>query len=258
MLGEYALYGKYPLEKRMEFVFKEEKVIVEKSYGDTYLYQREKEGRIRSTQNFSSKKGKVNLAIYPVRPIQVPQLLAHNIMIKLDPSLSLPPGSREKHFLTMPIEIGVFVTGGKNDYYMIDVFSLIRPKFALYGQPDRGYICNIHKSGINSKESDIPFESGVVIMRFKNLSNQWVTINKIVMDAYMMDYYLKGDSVYLEDSSMVIDKDGVSSILLNNKSPLPNLKEVPMASETVKNFRLGLLTRKGFGISGKFIMEHGY
>ena len=96
------------------------------------------------------------------------------------------------------------------------------------------------------------------MMKFQNKSPNWVTINKIVMDAYEVDLYLDGDAVYLEDSNLVIGEDDVASLFLNNKSPLRGLKEVPVAAETVKKFRRGILERTGFGVTGKFIMEHGY
>ena len=78
------------------------------------------------------------------------------------------------------------------------------------------------------------------------------------MDAYMVDLYLSGDTVYLEDSNLLIEDGTIASLFLNNKPPLHGLKEVPMAAESVKKFRLGFLERGGFGVEGKFVMEHGY
>jgi hypothetical protein len=141
---------------------------------------------------------------------------------------------------------------------MIDAFSLSFPKYVLYGQPNMGYICRLHNSIMSSKEKTMQYEEAVVIMKFQNKSPNWTTVNKIVMDAYLVDLYLDGDTVYLEDSNLVIEDDDVASLFLNNKPPLRGLKEVPVAAETVKKFRLGILERTGFGVEGKFIMEHGH
>ena len=37
-----------------------------------------------------------------------------------------------------------------------------------------------------------------------------------------------------------------------------NASSITLAAESVKKFRLGFLERGGFGVEGKFVMEHGY
>ncbi len=250
-------FGLYSVEDGLDVEFKDEQITLEKTGEDSYLYRRQHGGEAAAERLFSSDGGKVKLAIYPIRPIQMPQQLAHHIMIKLDPPVALSPGSQVTHHLTMPIEIGVFTTSSNTSNYMIDAFSLSRPKYALYGNPDSGYICRLHKSGLTQKDKSVTYEEAVVIMKFENSLQTWTTVTKIVMDAYMVDLYLKGDTVYLEDSNMIIAKDGNVSVYLNNKPPLPHLEEVPMAAETVKKFRLSVLQRTGFGVAGRFIMEQG-
>ena len=251
-------FGKFDVDDGLKFKFRKDKLTLEKAEGDSYLYERVHEGESVAKTLFSSGGGKVQLAVYPVRPIQVPKQLSHNIMVKPEPTISIPPGSHVIHHLTMPIEIGVFVANDKDHNYMIDAFSLSFPKYLLYGTPDSGYICRLHKSGIFSKPTAKPYEEAVIIMRFENKTTQWVTISKVVMDAYLVDLYLKGDTVYLEQSGMVIEAGNVASVFLKNKPPLSGLYEVPMVAEMVRKFRLNILARTGFGVAGKFIMEHGY
>lgn len=251
-------FGLHAVKDGLAIKFREEKLTLEKAGGDSYLYRREHEGETAAERLFSSDGGNVQLAVYPVRPIQVPQQLAHHIMIKLNPPVSIPPGSQVTHNLTMPIEIGVFTTSSETSNYLIDAFSLSSPKYALYGLPESGYICRLHKSGLNQKADSIKHEEATIIMRFENNLQDWVTVSKIVMDAYMVDLYLKGDTVYLEDSNIVVEDENTASVYLNNNPPLPGLEEVPMAAETVKKFRLSILERTGFGVAGKFTMEYGY
>ena len=250
-------FGQYAIKDGLSVSFKDEQITLENIRGDSYIYRRKHMDETTSETIFSSKKGEVKIAIYPVRPIQMPRQLAHNIMVKLDPPVALPPNSHITHHLTMPIEIGVFTISKKSNY-MVDAFSLSFPKYTLYGQPNMGYICRLHHSSISSEEKTMQYEEATIMMKFQNKSPNWVTINKIVMDAYEVDLYLDGDTVYLEDSNLVIGEDDVASLFLNNKSPLRGLKEVPVAAETVKKFRRDILERTGFGVTGKFIMEHGY
>ncbi len=250
-------FDQYAVKDGLSISFRDEQITLENISEDSYVYRRKHKDETISKTIFSSKKGEVKLAIYPVRPIQMPRQLAHNIMVKLNPPITLPPNSHVTHHLTMPIEIGVFTISKKSNY-MIDAFSLSFPKYVLYGQPNMGYICRLHNSIMSSKEKTMQYEEAAVIMKFQNKSPNWTTVNKIVMDAYMVDLYLDGDTVYLEDSNLVIEDDDVASLFLNNKPPLRGLKEVPVAAETVKKFRIDILERTGFGVAGKFIMEHGY
>lgn len=139
----------------------------------------------------------------------------------------------------------------------MDAFSLTPPKYALYGPPETGYICRYHKSTVTPTGGAAEYEEAIAITRFENNLQDWITVNKIVMDAYMVDLYLKDDTPYLEDASMMIESENTANIYLHNKPPLPNLKEVPLVSETVKKFRRSIFERPTLGAE-KFVMEHGY
>lgn len=250
-------YGLFNIEDNLYFEFEDYQMELEKFDSKSYLYRRKKKENIISESIIFQDKGS-KFGIYPIRPISQPQILGHHIMIKVDPQILLPPNSNITHKLTMPIEIGVFTSSGGINNHQIDSFSLTNPKYALYGLPETGYICRYYKSNSKNSENVTKYHEALIIMKFENTLDDWVTVNKIVMDAYMIDFYIKNDDVYLEDSSMVLEDPNVASIYLNNKSPLPELEEVPMANEEVKKFRLTILDRAGFGVSGKFIMEKGY
>ncbi len=250
-------FGQFKVKEGLVAQFLGEKLTLAKDGEESYLYCREHEGEKVADRIFSSNGGNVELAIYPIRPIMIPQQFAHHILIKLDPPITIAPNSDITHRLTMPIEIGVF-TSNEVQNYLIDVFSLNAPKYALYGLPESGYICRLHTSHISTSDKAKQYETATVIMRFENHTQDWATISKIVMDAYMIDFYLKGDNVYLEDSNMVVENGAIASLYLNNKPPMPGLTEVPMATETVTKFRLSILERTGFGVTGKFVMEQGY
>ena len=250
-------FSRYTLKDGLTIEFKDEIISLKDNEDDSFLYQRSNNNKVITSTMFSSKKGKVDLAVVPIRSIQMPEQLSRHIMVKLNSPLVIAPNSKVIHYLTMPIEVGVF-TITKNISYLIDAFSLSLPKYALYGSTDLGYICRFHASSISPVMNAKQYEEAVVIMKFKNNTINWVTISKIVMDAYLVDLYIKDDIVYLEDCEMSIDDGDVASVFLNNKPPLDDLEEVPFATETVKKFRIDLLERSGFGVRGKSFMEYGY
>lgn len=250
-------FGKYVPKDGMNITFKTENISIKVFDSDSFCYQRKNKTKVVSTHIFPSEKDKVNIGIYPIRPIQKPKQLSHNIMIKLETPIAIPPNSKVTHYLNMPIEIGVFIIR-KNSNLMIDAFSLSRPKYSLYGDPDSGKICRFYNSKINSKIIAQKYEEAIIIMNFKNKNPNWVTVNKIVMDAYLVDLYIKDDVVYLEDSKMIIENQNVAHVLLNNKPPINGLDEVPLAAENVNTFRSGLIERTGFGVQGKSCMDCGY
>jgi hypothetical protein len=260
-------FGLYELEDGFELEIKSEKISLKELSGGTFRYTREHEGETVAERLFSDGDSSVKLALWPARPINIPQPLGRHIMLRLNPAISLPPESQATHHLTMPIEIGVFTvsngTNGNNDgegnskNYMIDTFSLIHPRYALYGPAATGYICRLHDTAPNHEVTPVPYEEAAVIMRFENNLTDWVTITRLVLEANMVDLYSKEDIVYLEDSHIVIENGKIATVFLNNKPPLPGLQEVPMP-EITKKIRLSLLDRTGLGSACKSTMEYGY
>ncbi len=256
-------FGIYDSRDGLEIELRSEKMSLKNVGGDNFRYRREHKGEVVAERLFTNKDTSVQLALWPTRPINTPQPLCHHVMLRLNPAISLPPHSKATHHLTMPIEVGIFTVskavnndGGSNNY-MIDTFSLTRQRYALYGTPEAGYICRMHDTVPDRVAKPVPYEEAAVIMRFENSLDDWVTFTRLVFEANMADLYAKDDTVYLEDSNVVIEEGKLADVFLNNKSPLPGLDEVPMA-ESTKKIRLSLLSRTGLGDSTKFTMEYGY
>jgi len=251
-------FGIFSIKDDLSFQIKDHSIHLEKIGSNSYLYQRKKDDQIISERTIFFQSPEEELAIYPTRPISQPQPLSHHILIKIDPPIVIPPRTNVTHNLLMPIEIGVFTTHGVTNNHLIDSFSLSNPKYALYGLPETGYICRYYKSNSRLNTKAEKYLEALIIMKFENSLDEWASVQKIVMDAYMVDFYLKEDDVYLEDSNMVIENGNIASVYLNNKPPIPNLEEIPMANEEVKKFRLTILDRAGFGVAARFIMENGF
>ena len=88
-----------------------------------------------------------HLIINPVEPLNTPKEITPNLLIEFEKTLLLAGGAKKKIFLTFPIEIGVFISD-KDDknLQLLDVLSLARQKFTLYGEVSNGVICKHWKS----------------------------------------------------------------------------------------------------------------
>lgn len=136
-----------------------------------------------------------HLIINPVEPINTPKEITPNLLIEFEKTLLLAGGARRKIFLTFPIEIGVFIADkGDKNLQLLDVLSLVRQKFTLYGEVSNGVICKHWKSGIHSTPpSPDPLQEGVMELALRNISSDWASISKAVFSAYGMKLSYAGD-----------------------------------------------------------------
>ena len=252
-----GIFGLYSLKDRLAIDINKERIIVEKKSGDLFSYRRERDGEIIELKIFTSNNA-TKLSVTPLRPINVPQQIARHVMICINPSFSLPPKSEISLTLTIPIEVGVLANVVETSDHLLDFFSISKPKYALYGPPESGFICRFHNSDLNNSSGSLPYAEAIAFVKFENQTSSWVSVHRIVMDAYMLDLYIKDDLVYLEDTKVIIDDEKTAQVFLNNTPPLPGLQEAPIASDALKRFRLGLLERTGLSGKDKFLMEYGY
>lgn len=135
------------------------------------------------------------LIINPVEPLNTPKEITPNLLIEFEKILLLAAGAKRKIFLTFPIEIGVFIADkGDKNLQLLDVLSLVRQKFTLYGEVSNGVICKHWKSQIYSiSPSPNPLQEGVIELTLRNASSDWAPISKVVFSAYGMKLYYAGD-----------------------------------------------------------------
>jgi hypothetical protein len=135
------------------------------------------------------------LIINPVEPLNTPKEITPNLLIEFEKTLLLPGGARRKIFLTFPIEIGVFISDrGDKNLQLLDVLSLARQKFTLYGEVSNGVLCKHWKSKIYSTSPSLnPLQEGTIELTLRNTSSDWASISKAVFSAYGMKLYYDGD-----------------------------------------------------------------
>jgi hypothetical protein len=136
-----------------------------------------------------------HIIINPVEPLNTPKEITPNLLIELEKVLLLAGGAKKKIFLTFPIEIGIFIADrGNKNLQLLDVFTLARQKFTLYGPVSNGVVCKYWKSGIYSvPPSPNPLEEGVMELTLRNTTSDWASISKAVFSAYGMKLYYDVD-----------------------------------------------------------------
>jgi len=135
------------------------------------------------------------IIINPVEPLNTPKEITPNLLIEFEKTLLLAGGEKKQIFLTFPVEIGVFIsdTGNKNPQ-LIDVLTLVRQKFTLYGEVSNGVVCKHWKSRLYSVSPILdPLQEGIMELTLRNASSDWASISKAVFSAYGMKLYYDGD-----------------------------------------------------------------
>lgn len=234
----YSVFGRYSLNN---FSISLENFKVEiKKFGNSYVYIREGSERVEKAILGDAAEVIVN----PVEPVNLPKSITNYLMIEFRRKILLEP-SREDHFyLTFPVEIGVFLI--KDDEVgLVDIFSFVKPKYTLYGNPDQGVICRYWLSEVYDKIPEVEkLKEGVVELRITNQSEKWVEVSKVVFDVYTMQIY------YNERMSFA------SAYMRVLSSKLAEAEFLESSFEGEQS--IGLYTTKPFQVVGKkFVMEWG-
>ena len=149
-----------------------------------------------------------HIIINPVEPLNTPKEITPNLLIEFEKTLLLAGGARKKIFLTFPIEIGVFISDkGNKNLQLLDVLTLARQKFTLYGPVSNGIICKHWKSEIYSvSPSPNPLQEGIMELTLRNTTSEWASISKAVFSAYGMKLYYDGD-VFMKARMDILNKN---------------------------------------------------
>jgi hypothetical protein len=138
-----------------------------------------------------------NAEVYvnPVEPVNLPKKITNFLYISFRRPVLLAPGEAATFYLTFPIEIGVILA--KEDVYEdIDIFSFVKPKYALYGEPKGGVIGRYWESDVFTRVPELdPLREGILELRATNLSNRWCEVSKAVFDVYGMKIYYNEHTV---------------------------------------------------------------
>jgi len=210
---------------------------------DTMIYQRncldKKVEMLLLTTN-----GKI--LINPIEPLQTPKEVTPYLIVEFDRKVLVEPKASKKIYITFPIEIGVFVFG-KKEYEILDIVSLARQKFTLYGDPTNGEICKDWCSDVyTSIPNTDPYHEGVVELTIKNELDKWFKVTKAVFNAYGMKIYYNNEKVSMRATMKITTKTTAETDFVD--SPLEKNMLKSLELYTIKKIPI---------MSKKFVMREG-
>lgn len=192
------------------------------------------------------------ILINPIEPLNKPKKLTSNLLIEFETTLVVEPGATQQIYVKYPLEIGVFISGKANDNFKIfDIFTLMKPKFTLYGDPSTGVLCKYCKSAVYSSIPSVNhIHEGVLELSITNTSTEWVEVTKAVFNACGMNMYYN-DYLVAMKANMNIQKKELAET---------EFSDCPLETGMKKSLNLYAVTQivKNVAITPtKFVMEEG-
>jgi hypothetical protein len=161
------------------------------------------------------------IIINPVEPVNLPVPLARHLEIGF-PMIALPPGTSQTLFLVFPLEIGVFLVAG-GDVHVLDIFSLSKSKFSLYGTSDAGVITRWHHSEVYTTKPDPDrHKAGVLNLSIRNRSAETVEVSRAVFDSDSIHLF-SGDRVEMS-GQMEIFSPRIARTDIRTAPPMPGME----------------------------------
>ncbi|MEA3281631.1 MAG: DUF432 domain-containing protein [Euryarchaeota archaeon] len=188
------------------------------------------------------------ILINPVEPVNTPKELTPHFLIEFERSVFIEPNAKRTVFVKFPVEIGVFVHG-KKDFQILDILTLNKQKFTLYGDVVSGVICKYQKSDVYSAipDTNLVYE-GVMELNITNITTRWVEITKAVFAAYGMKIYYSDDMVAMRANMRIVSRKVAEINFVN--SPLEKGMKRSLELYTSR-------LRKIPVIATKFLMDEG-
>ncbi len=234
-------YYNIPLEIKRENLF----LNIERK-NDILYYKRECDDGINDAvleKNIISLTNRILLN--PVEPLNTPKRLANNLLIEFKNRLLLEPKIKKKIFITFPIEIGIFVYKEKN-FEALDIISLMKQKFILYGDPADGIICKYWSSDIHAflPKTDI-LKEGIIELEIENKTDKWIEAGKAIFNGYGMKIYYNDHMAYMRGNMKISSEQTAETDILEIRE-----RHMKKSIELFKNKILPVT-------SSSFLMEAG-
>ncbi|MDO5846221.1 MAG: DUF432 domain-containing protein [Methanocorpusculum sp.] len=183
------IYGKFGLDYTINY---EGLAIAFEETGGMYHYWRnindwKYETRIAVTDG--------NCLIHPVEPLNLPENVTDFLEISFD-EIRVEPRGKTIIFLTIPIEIGIFVESKDGTSSLLDVVTFTYPKYSLYGSANRGVITRWCKSPVYADPPLLRNHlQGTIRLEIENTLDEWVPVSRVVL-------YQKGLVLYYDQTTV--------------------------------------------------------
>ena len=133
--------------------------------------------------------------LQPIEPLNLPDNVTDFIEIEFK-EITIEPNSTTVVFLTIPIEIGVFLEAKNGERNLLDIVTFCHPKFSLYGAASRGVITRFHKSEVYAMPPSVEnYKEGLLRLEIENDTDEWATVGRVVI-------YQKGLNLYYDETAV--------------------------------------------------------
>jgi hypothetical protein len=212
--------------------------------GENFIYQSVCAGT-RSGKIVLARTG--NVLINPVEPLNKPKELTSSLLIEFEKTLLVEPDATKKIFITFPVEIGVFISTNTTVFEVLDILTLARQKFTLYGDPRSGFICKYWSSSVYSSLPSVdPLHEGVIELSITNTTKEWIKVTKSIFNAYGMKIYYRTDLVAMKATMKIMHGKMAETDFVD--SPLERGMKKSLELYTARKIQVTL---------PKFLMEAG-
>jgi len=141
-----------------------------------------------------------SIVINPVEPLNLPRDLTPYLYLDFQRPVALGPKTSSTVFVTFPVEIGVFLQG-HGEVEILDIFTLARQKYTLYGDPRNGILCRYWSTPAGAATTApcaARLHEGVMVLKLINATGVWVEVNRAVFSGYGMKLYYNDDLVCMK------------------------------------------------------------
>lgn len=243
-------YGKFPIDYAVNF----EGLNLSFDLQNGMYYYKRALGDWKTDINVCVTGAK--MLIHPVEPLNLPDKITDFMEIKFDP-IRIEPSGRCVVFVTMPIEIGIFLESKDGPAEILDIVSYVYPKYSLYGGSNRGVISRFNESKVYYYPPSMKnYETGLLKLEIENRSDEWATVGRVVVFQKGLHLYFDENFVAASAEMKIISPDvavvtGIdspirpgmtpSNRLFKNRKLTPFYNVVGMLSDTSFTMDMGLI-----------------
>ncbi|OPL10996.1 MAG: hypothetical protein AVO34_02540 [Firmicutes bacterium ML8_F2] len=232
-----------PFRPPFYLTLEEVKISMEEK-GNNYIYRREGGGE-KADKIIVAEPGILRLC--PVEPLPKPPGLSAHLLIDFARPVVMEPRAEKSIYVLFPLSIAAIIENRSKEDNLLDLFSLNKSKYTLYGNVREGLICRYWKSEIYESIPPFnPFKLGILQIEIKNSTAKWAEVNEAVFSAYGMKIYFSPNLVTL-NAVMKIAGDQTAETTFIDK---------PIRSGMLEAWRQ--FSPKPLNQQGRTIMGEGY
>ena len=178
------------------------KIVVEGT-GTAFRYRRYDGDTLATQSLIVTDEREARIGIFPTPPIRTPKEVAKNVYIKFKSPIIIDQKSVAVLYSKIPVEIAVY-RQFKDEELLIDVFSLARPRYSLYGTPEAGVVCRYIEAEAVTEESKLEvkkYEEAKLRIRVTNEINNVIKITKIIVPMEDVVFEHRNDDTWIPGSA---------------------------------------------------------